>query len=445
MLSSYLYTIPLLFWMNNKMNEKLILYLTDTEILLFKEGEQHTFILKENIVEIQSTLKNTLSSLPESSLYFLIDMNHINIREEKLPPLFFWDRYFFLRHKRTEYPPQKGYVGFQFFKDKKETYFRWVYLPEQDPIFSWVSWVTSLKNSLKGVFFVPLEVGGFLEKSLPSLKTYKMLIYPLSSQEKRYVIFKGKRLLLSRLFQGEDDFKSSFHFLSRTYPDIHENLAVLNLEEELSSVLPIATTLSNRHAFLHYIVSLKYPSLSINSPLTTGRIRFFLSLVLLCTLGIVGISLHQGFYFRYKALDLLPQIEILRSRLQEHKAFLKNRDLIVLRRARDHYTLLKSHIKNPLELVEELSFLVKNNSVHLTEVKWQWRNQVELFLTFKMKNDSRQITAFQFDQLLKSTTKIFAGSQISVMKAPFNSALHETFKSPSESLFPIGAVKIILP
>ncbi|MBY0501809.1 MAG: hypothetical protein K2P93_07395 [Alphaproteobacteria bacterium] len=424
------------------MNEKLILYLTDTEIFLFKKGEQHTFILKENVSEIQDILKNILSSFPKTSLYFLVDLNRLNIQEEKLPPLFFWDRYFFLRHKRAEYSPEKGYAGFQFFKDKKETYFRWVHFPEQDHLSAWISWVTSFKNTLKGVFFVPIEAGGFLDKSLPSLKTYKMLIYPISSEKKRYVIFKGKRLLLSRPFQGEDDFTSSFHFLSRTYPDIHENLSVLNLEEEPSSVLPIATALSHMHVFLHYMVSLKYPSFSIRLSSATAWMRFSIFLVFFCTLGIGGTNIYQGFHFRYKSIDLFSQVKILKSFIQKHKIFLKNRDLIALRRAKDHYTFLKSHIKNPIELIEKISCLIKRNAIHLTEIKWQRRNQVELFLTFKMNDSSHTIIASQLDQLLNSSTEIFSGSQLSVIKAPFNSAFHETFKNPSESLFPIAAVKI---
>jgi hypothetical protein len=69
------------------MREKLILYLTDTEILLYQGGHQKRFVWQGKITEIQEELDRLLEAYPKAPLSLLIDMSSLDIREEKLPPL----------------------------------------------------------------------------------------------------------------------------------------------------------------------------------------------------------------------------------------------------------------------------------------------------------------------------------------------------------------------
>jgi hypothetical protein len=104
---------------------------------------------------------------------------------------------------------------------------RWIHLPQHDPGVSWISFVKARSGD---VFFVALEGERFFKKQFPSSKGYHMLLYSSPSQKIRHMIFKGKRLLLTRASEREEDIKSSLHFLSRTHADIHETLEVLKCD-----------------------------------------------------------------------------------------------------------------------------------------------------------------------------------------------------------------------
>lgn len=413
------------------MREKLILYLTDNEVLLDQGGHQKHFIWQGKIREVQKELEGFLEADPKAPLSLLIDMSSLDIREEKLPPLFPWDRRRFLRHKRADYATQGGYGGFQFLKEEKEIYLRWVHVPENASLSAWLLWVTSLSNPLKGIFTVPLEAGHFLKQHLST--PYQMLIYGPSSKTTRHVIFKGNRLLLSRMTQGEEDFKSSLHFLSRNHPDIHEKLSVLNLLEKDPSAL------------LRYVASQRRPSFSLIPPSKALLFRRSALGLLMGSLLLSGFTIYQGFEFKNESHALMPQIESLNFRLQTLKNDLQNKEVEKIREDLDHYHYLKTHSETPFLYFEKLFPLLQKYQIRLENMKWHYGPPVELFLTFMMKEATPERLSSTFSQFLKSCTEIFPDVQVSISSAPFNSGLHETFKSPLETSHPLAQVRLVFP
>jgi len=413
------------------MREKLILYLTDTEILLYQGGHQKRFVWQGKITEIQEELDRLLEAYPKAPLSLLIDMSSLDIREEKLPPLFPWDRMRFLIHKRAEYAAQVGYAGFQFLKEEKATYFRWIHVPENSSLSAWILWVTSRSNPLKGLFIVPLEAGCFLKQHLST--PYQMLIYGPSSQTTRHVIFKGNRLLLSRMTQGDEDFKSSLHFLSRNHPDIHEKLSVLNLFEKDPSAL------------LTYMASRKRPSFPLISPSKVALLRKGAITLLVGSLLLSGFKGYQGIEFKSESEVLIPQIESLKLRLQNLKNNLENKEVEKIRDGLANYHHLKTHSENPLVRFEHLFPLIQKYQIRLENIKWQYGPPTELLLTFIMKETTPETLSSSFSQFLKSCTDIFPGVHISISSAPFNSGLQETFKGPPDISLPLAQVRLVFP
>jgi hypothetical protein len=249
----------------------------------------------------------------------------------------------------------------------------------------------------------------------------------------RHVIFKGKRLLLNRSTQGEEDFKYSLHFLSRNNPDIHENISVLNLLEKDSSAL------------LTYIASQKRPSFLFVPPSKTHQVRKGAALFLLSLLLLSGFKIYQGLELEHEVLTLMPQVESLKLRLQNLKEDLENKDVEKLRAVLTHYHSLKTHSKNPLIHFEKLSFLIQKYQISLEDMKWQSGPPAELLLTFIMNEMPPKDLSITFSQFLKSCREIFPGTHLSILQAPFNSGLHETFKSPPELSHPLAQVRFIFP
>jgi hypothetical protein len=291
--------------------------------------------------------------------------------------------------------------------------------------------VTSLSNPLKGIFTVPLEAGHFLKQHLST--PYQMLIYGPSSKTTRHVIFKGNRLLLSRMTQGEEDFKSSLHFLSRNHPDIHEKLSVLNLLEKDPSAL------------LRYVASQRRPSFSLIPPSKALLFRRSALGLLMGSLLLSGFTIYQGFEFKNESHALMPQIESLNFRLQTLKNDLQNKEVEKIREDLDHYHYLKTHSETPFLYFEKLFPLLQKYQIRLENMKWHYGPPVELFLTFMMKEATPERLSSTFSQFLKSCTEIFPDVQVSISSAPFNSGLHETFKSPLETSHPLAQVRLVFP
>ncbi len=429
------------------MKKKFLLYLTDEEVTLYKGANEKLYTCKENLKDAQQQLQNVLSNSPKVSLRLLIDRNHQSIQEEKLPFLLPWDRMRFLSHKKAEWQTQGGYVGFHFFKQKREAYFRWVHVSQKDSLISWLSWVKSLPNPSGGIFFVPLEAGIFLKKTLSVSNNYQMILYPLSSAGMRHVIFKGNRLLLSRLSQGEEDLKSSLHFLSRTYPDIHESLDVLSLIKETPSFLPHVKILSDPQALLSFLSAQKRPSLSFSQSSSSSllRLRVAAGVALLSMLFLTGYNVYQGLDYKRKVLTLSPEIGFLKDRVRYLNSLLKNTNVPTLRTASEHYHYLRARPLNPIEAFEKLSFLLKKQEIHLENLRWLHGQKLEIMMSLVMEDKIGEPLATHFERFLLACKDLFPKSQIHVIKGPFNSSIREIFKTPSPTSLPLAQIKIIFP
>ncbi len=429
------------------MPEKFLLYLTDEEIMLHKGPHEKIYTFKGNFEDVQQNLQNVLIQTPKTPLRLLIDRSHQDIREEKLPPLPPWDRIRFLSHKKAEWRTQGGVAGFHFLKQDRETYFRWVHISQNDSLIPWVLWAKSLMNPFEGVFFVPLEAGNFLKRHLSATNGYHMILYPISSSETRHSIFKGSRLLLSRLSQGEEGFTSSLHFLSRSYPDIHENLHVLSLIKEVPLLLPNVKTLPDPQVFLSFLAAQKRSSLSLDqrAPSRILRLRIGGGIALLSALLVTGINIYQGFEYKKKSFALLPEIEALKSQTHLLKSLLQNKDIVTLRRALEDYHHLKSQTVNPLQTFEKLAALLKEHKIHLENLRWHQGQELEMIISFLMEQKIGELLATQFEVFLASCRRAFPESQVRVLKAPFNRSTHEIFKSPSNSSLPLAQVRILFP
>ena len=429
------------------MHQKFLLYITDEEISLYHGASEKLIAFKGNFKDAQHELKKFFSQDHKSPICLLVDRSHQDIREEKIPPLFLWDRISLLFHKKAEWAAQGGYAGFQFLKEKGETYLRWIHIPQNDSLAPWLLWTQTLFNPYGGIFFVPLEAGNFLKKHLPLSNEYKMLVYNLPTQQERHVIFKGRRLLLSRLSQGKEDIKTCLHFLSRGHPDIHEKLHVLSLVKE--SLLPPhqITTLPGSQSFINFLASQKKPSLLIRPNTFSAYVwlRKGVGIAFIIILILNGINVYQGLNFKKVSLGFLSEIEILKVQTHELEFLLRDKNVITFRRGLEHYNQLKSHRTNPLKTFEQLSILLEKQNVRLENFKWHQGQELEIVMTFLMKDKIGSPLAVQFEAFLASCSEVFPKSQVQVLSAPFNSSVHESFKNPSDKSLPMAQVRIIFP
>lgn len=408
------------------MKQKVILYLTDEDLFLYKGASEKPSVFQGSFEEIRPALERQIDS--KASLSFLIDRSHQDIYEEKLPPLFLWDRWRFLFHKKMSCSAQGGYAGFQFLREGKDLYLRWAHIVPNDSLAPWIAWIFARSGQ---VFFVALEGRGLLQQHFPSLQKYHMLLYPLPSQKMRHVIFKGRRLLLSRFSQTEEESKASLHFLSRTHPDIHENLSMLSLIEKPEELRC-------------FIVSRKKPSFLL-CPASFSTIlwrRWGGGIFLLAALAGIGFEVYQGVVFKNKTMVLAVEIKSLELLSKSLKS---PQDVVAIKVSLEHYALLKAYRKSPLKDFEQLAVLLKAHPVHLEHIKWHHEQQYEIDLTFLIESNTREMVITQFEALLASTRAGFPKSHLHVLEAPFNSSFHETFKSSSETASPRAHIKIVMP
>ncbi|MBY0293615.1 MAG: hypothetical protein K2W92_10070 [Alphaproteobacteria bacterium] len=428
------------------MKEKFFLYLTNSTTTLYKGAHEKIYSLQDNFEQARSELHTILIRSPKIPLRLLIDLNHQDIREEKLPPLLPWDRVRFFFYKKAELYALDGYVGFTFFKQEGDSYFRWIHISQNDSLSTWLSWLTSLANPDQGTFFVPLEARGFLKSNLPSSKGYQMLIYPISSHENRHVIFKGNRLLLSRLSQKEEDLKTSLHFISRAHQDIHENLQVLSLVKEDFVTLPEVKVLPNPQAFLNFLASQRHPTFTLqrHPPFRFLWLRISMGIVFVGLLILIGLYFYQGYDFKNKKLEVRAKIDILKAKTHHLRTLLESKDVRTLRTALVQYHHLKSLTINPLKIINQLSTLLNMHKLRLHQLKWHNEAKPELIISFWMGNRLGSALAAQFESFLTSCQNIFPGSHIHVLKAPFNSSSHEIYKSHVDQSLPLAQIKIVL-
>lgn len=428
------------------MKEKFFLHLTDSQATLYKGADEKIYSLQNNFEQARAELRAIFLRFPKIPLRLLIDLNHQDIREEKLPPLFPWDRVRFFSYKKAELYELGGYVGFAFFTQEKESYFRWIHIAPNNSLSPWLSWLTSLANPAQEIFFVPLEAGNFLKSNLPFSKGYQMLVYPISSYENRHVIFKGNRLLLSRLSQKEEDLKTSLHFVSRTHQDIHEKIQVLSFVKESLLTFPKAKVLPNPQTLLSFIASQKHPTFTLKRQFSSKFIwlRISIGIVFMGLLIFLGLHLYQGFYFKNKTVEVIKTIDFLQTKAHHLRILLENEDVSTIKAALTQYHHLKSFTINPLKIVDQLVTLLNRHKIRLHQLKWYAEAKPELIIGFWMNNKRGSALAAQFESFLTSCQEIFPRSHIHVLKAPFNSSSHEIFKNHADQVLPIVQIKIVL-
>lgn len=429
------------------MKEKFLLYLTDESATLYKGAHEKILHLKKDIKEAQEELQHFLSSFPKSSLSLLIDRSQEDLREEKLPSLFLWDRIRYLVHKKRAWAEEKGYVNYRIFKQEGETYLRSIHIPPHDSLLSWLLWMDSLPLFRKNTFIVPLEAEKFLNKHLSPSSDYQILFYSLSKPQIRHLVFKRKRLLLSRLSQKEDDFKASLHFLSRSYPDIYENLWGLSLVKEFTIDLPRVHVLPDRQALLHFISQLKRPTLSLNKSFRVKKSFFQMGggLVFLTLLLGSGYFIYGGLHFKKMSQNLVKEIKSLKAQKQLLFVKLGSKNVSLLRQGLDSFRWLRHFQESPLEFMEKMTPLLPNQNLQLERFTWHQGKNIEMTLDVLMQNQSAEGLTTQLKALLNGFQRVFPKSKVYLLQAPFNSGSYETFKIPSNLDIPLAQIKVTFP
>ncbi|MBI2707058.1 MAG: hypothetical protein HYX35_01915 [Proteobacteria bacterium] len=408
------------------MKDKFLLYLTDEEIILYKGAAEKIATFTGSFEESVPILETHLG--PKGSLCLLIDRTQQDIHEEKLPPLFFWDRARLLFHKKVSCSSQGGYASFHFLKQEGDVYLRWVHLPQQDPI---VPWIDFIKVRAGHVFFVALEGGRLLGKKLSSSKGYHMVLYSSPSQKMRHMVFKGKRLLLVRTSQGEEDIKGSLHFLSRTYADIHETLEVV----ECDSQELISSVVSQKKSSFPLALAAFSTAPWIRKSMGAG-----LSLICLWT----GVEVYEGSVFKRKTPFVLSEGSSLKEASQALTSRLDGKDVSWMRRALAHYDELKPSKTEFLQDIQQLSLLLKMYPIRLESMRWHQEQQLEILLSFLIEEcDTKNEALETFEAFLLSAHEHFPNSHLQVLEAPFKSGPQETFKDSSEGELPRVQVKIV--
>lgn len=428
------------------MKEKFLLYLTDKHVILYKGSDERLSPLKNDFDESYQKILKVLIHSPTIPISILVDRGHQDIQEEKLPLLFPWDRLRFLSHKKAQWAMDGGLFGFHFLKQEREMFFRWIHLSQNDPLNAWVSWIRSLPNPLGGVFFVPLEIGEFLRYQFPSSKKFQVLLYPISSQEERHVIFKGNRLLLSRILQGEEDLRTSLHYLSRSFPDIHEELHIISLLTKTPKFLSKSVTLSDFRILIRFLAEQKKPSISLqpNVSLRALWLRVGGGVFLLSALFLIIIKAFQGIDYKMKSSVFLSELVETKARSHHLNLLLKDVDVKMLRRALVQYHYLKSLQMNPLETLENLSALINEHHLHLESIKWLYEQNSEIILSFFMEHEPVSDLSIQLDSFISSCKALFPNSHVFIVEAPYNSGSQQVFNRSSMQSPPRAQVRIAI-
>lgn len=413
------------------MHKKLTLLITDKEVILYNGLSQGGSALTWGIEHVPLELKNLISLDPKASLRLLIDRNHQDVHEEQLPPLMFWDRLRLLAYKKEEWISQGKFYGYHFFKQEGQSYLQWVNISQNDFLIPWLSWIKSLPNPFEGVFFAFVEGGQFLKKNFPSSRSYHLLLYEINHRM-RYVIFKNKRFLLYRPFSGEEDLRTSLHFLSRLYPDIHENLQVLSLIKDVSLSFPQMKPLPDPHDFVNFLITQKGSPLSLHimSSSQNPWIRRGAELIFVCLIIVSGFNIFQITFYKKEKYNALSEINKLKIKIQNKKEFLINKDIMFLRSALNHYRHIHSQIRSPFETLEKLALLIEKHGLRLQRLIWQHNQVTSVEISFLMKNYQQDALSEQFTNFLTSLRKTFPLSEIQVIEAPLRSGSHETYDYP---------------
>lgn len=377
----------------------MFIYLTDDVATVYEDNGTCLF---------SGSWENALSHLDTfKQISLLIDLTYLDIKEDKLPSLFIWDRIRLLHHKRAELREKGDFFGTQIIKEGNESYLRYAQIPREDSL---ASFIIKARNR---VFLVPLEANRFLKETDP----YKILIYPLPNGKVRHVVFQGQRMLLSRLAHREEDLNTSLQYLSRTHPDIFEMFHVKHLED----IKP----------FLQFIASQGRPILRL-SQIRKEWNKIGSALVALISLSWMLFEIYQGLSFKNKELNIVLTIDSLREALKQDK------DSRSKRIALDHYLYLQSIKPNFLNTVEALFLILEKHKIRLIDFDWA-RKQFDFTLTFLTHNNLQD----QLDSFLKTLKTTFPKSQIQVREAPYHSSPHEVFKGVTDEP-PLSHIRVVM-
>lgn len=427
------------------MSEKYLLYLTDTKITLHKGLSETVCSLEGKFEELHPQIKAYLLQTPKASIRLLVDRTYQDIREEMMPPLFIWDRLKFLHYKKEELSTQGSFFASRFFKQDGATYLRYIHISPKDALFPWLVWSRTLPLSFDGVFFVTLELKGLLRQYFPLKKEYQMVIYKQPENGTSHVIFKGERLLLSRLSQKKEDLKTSLHYLSRTYTDIYEKLQVLSFVKDLPFKPSLIKISENPEDLLAFLSSLKSPSLPVNLITKRSLAKKIAGLVLIFLLGIAGANFYLGIVSRNKALALLPEIQSLQAHFHQLASTLDHNYITRWHTPLDHYHFFQKKNLNPLKAVNLLFPLLNKHKIRLISLSWNHEIKLQIRISFFMKSKRRSQLFFDLEAFLRSCQEMFPNAKIHVLESPFESSSHELFYEPCENSLPKATVNIEIP
>lgn len=477
---------PLRFRALKTMKEKFLLILTDEAIILYKGLSKTVYLFKEKTAEVQAELKNFLSHFPKVPLYLLLDRNPQELREEELPPLWLWDQWRLIYHKKQRWVSQGEMYGYQFFKQDKRSYLQWVSISRNDPLSGWLSWIKSLPNPFVGVYFIPLEAGIFMQKHHASHEDYGLLIHTLASAKTHHLIFKGKRLLLSRPFSGEEDLKSSLHFLSRSFPDIHEKIQVFNLNPQVYLNLSQNIKVLDPDSFIHFLTVQKATTLSlkINTLAPSLWFKRGLHFAFLLSFFLTIFLIYQGIEYQTATQAEESKIAFLKTQLQlspnyhaeplvpakagiisaskenpKHPRESGNQDdtrevtevelrksikknIEKQRAAISHYHYLQSQEKDFFLVLTKLSAVLEKHHLSLESFIW---DDKAFEIVFFLPNHKTIDLSEHIRNLLRSFSQAFPKSHLHILEGPFKSGAHETYKYPPEFPYPRARLRLELP
>lgn len=424
-----------------KMREKVLIILMDEEIILYKGLSKKTYSVKDNIKDIQGELQKFMAISPQVPFCLLLDRNHQELREESLPPLWLWDQLRLLYHKKQHWKSQGELYGYRFFKQDNHHYLQWVAISKSDPLRDWISWSQSVPNPFLGVYFVPFEAGVFIQKHSSFQNGYGMLIYALSTTKIHHTIFKGRRLLFSRSFSGEEDLKSSLHFLSRTYPDIHEKIQVFNLSPKISLQTSKSITTLHPNHFLHFLTTQKPTTLFLNisTSIQSLWLKRMALMTFLLSLPLTGRDIYIGMEHQLSRQEEESKIAFFQSRL----CLINKKDTEKKKSALTHYQYIQSQQESPFPILTKLSPLIEQHHVKLKKLIWEDGKSLELIFAFPTQDGKHLFKLFKI--LLASLQHAFPQGHIEVLEAPWGSSVKETYKYPPVLPLPIAHLRLALP
>lgn len=398
-----------------------VLHLTDEYIVLYQDKET-LCRLSPSFEEARPSLEAHLKDQPAFCL--IIDQDFQHTFDEKLPPLWPWDKARLLFHKKASLAHRGGYGGVQLIKSHPETYLRSVHISLSHPLMVWLAWAQLYRGR---VHVGPLEGDLFLKHHTKSSKSYHLLVYPLSSDKKRHLVFKGKHLLLCRIVPSEEEPHSALHFLSRTYPDLYQYLEITSLTEPF--------------LFLQFITTQSRPALSLSPLLPQKWLTFLPWLALLFSFSWMGIAVYQGVEFQEKIKDLEDQRLSLQRTM---KCLSGGKKQSLSRAAIEGYQKLLPRFQDPLSDIEVLAALLEDHSLYLEKLEMHYGAGRLLTLDFVIDAPTRSELATYFADFLESCHEAFPAARVDVIQAPFNSGLHEIFTTP-EVTRPLASIRIVIP